>query len=646
MLRYLQRLIEQAKSNDQDPPHRQQPSPARKRSADVAFGPRSEVDTVHAMSAVSSQQDELPPYQPIDQGRCVWANPFTLPSRTVNGLYKGKSGWIWLAPTSLWSLTTRLSLMLAENLHPEIPYRFPSSLNKEIYPMRWRPAPIEDPLDISGLPSADDALYQFNTVKHHLDQHYRFFDERSFTRHLDEFYSGNSLQKATDNRLWFVHFLLVLAFGNAFLLRSRSTKDPPGSRFFLRAMSLLPDYANLWTDGILAVEVLALAGLYLYCIDHRESAHAFSSRSVGLLQGLNFDPSQIGQAIRIAQLDGLHTELPEHELGVETVSRCRNLWWTLYVMDRHVSSSLGLPMTTQDSDITTTLNPAAAGSRPDATLSLHTMTIYAREIENMVHPKSTSSVETMPKGTRYITLLYHQCVLVATRPLLLSVLKERLDRLGDLNHREDDWRSFLAPTKALISTGIKSAIQTLQILTDEDSLLEVFLPFEMEVTYGAALHLIMAATLFPHSTAGYEYSEQAHSVFDEMIFKGNKLATARKTELSHLEELFRDLGMRIESHGLQTLTLTTPEHVQSSEDMINTLPVHAEPPSEGFKNHGSDTRASEDPGYLPSSPHMPNNAELLDGMGISSYEFLSIIEQIGGAESSILDPGPSWEHGL
>lgn len=45
-------------------------------------------------------------------------------------------------------------------------------------------------------------------------------------------------------------------------------------------------------------------------------------------------------------------------------------------MDRHVSSSLGLPMTTQDSDITTTLNPAAAGSRPDATLSLHVKLSY------------------------------------------------------------------------------------------------------------------------------------------------------------------------------------------------------------------------------------------------------------------------------
>lgn len=147
------------------------------------------------------------------------------------------------------------------------------------------------------------------------------------------------------------------------------------------------------------------------------------------------------------------------------MTRCRNLWWTLYVMDRHVSSSLGLPMTAQDNDITTVLNPASAGSRRDATLSLHvklsylcstiltckilynpdskhgltlflrqaiyknektelgsflektrailkTMTNYAREIEETVHPKTSNSVETMPKGTRYITLLYHQ---VSTR---------------------------------------------------------------------------------------------------------------------------------------------------------------------------------------------------------------------------------------
>ncbi|KAJ5231508.1 uncharacterized protein N7469_006096 [Penicillium citrinum] len=561
--RYLQRLLEEAKGQRQlDLPETQQqqkqqhydPSPGTKRSADVAFSP-----TTHAGArcsvATGAYQDELPPYHPIDQERSVWANPFTLPSKTVNGIYKKQSGWTWLAPTSLWSLTTRLSLMMAEKLHLDTPHMVPSSLEKEIYPLHWRPASVEDPPDISGLPSMDDALYLFNTVKHHLDQHYRFFDEESFTQHLHEFYSTNSIQKATENRLWFVHFLLVLAFGHAFLLH----------------------HTTLWTDGILAVEVLALAALYLYSIDHREAAHVY-----------------VGQAIRIAQLDGLHTELPEDELGIKTVTRCRNLWWTLYVMDRHISSSLGLPMTTQDSDITASLNPNRNGSRHDATLNLHVklsylfstiltsiykndktelhvflektrsilqmMTVYARDIEEIVSPQPSNSVETMPKGTRYITLLYHQCVLVATRPLLLSVLKERLDRLGG---REDDWQSFLAPTKALISTGIKSAIKTLQILADENSLLEVFLPFEMEVTYGAALHLMIANSLFPSATDEHDYHQEAHSILDEMIFKGNKLAAARKEELSHLEGLFSELTARVERYGLQTLTLTTPEHIRN-----------------------------------------------------------------------------------
>lgn len=44
-------------------------------------------------SVAEPPQEELPLYNPIDPKRCVWANPFTLPSRTVNGLYKGKRGW-------------------------------------------------------------------------------------------------------------------------------------------------------------------------------------------------------------------------------------------------------------------------------------------------------------------------------------------------------------------------------------------------------------------------------------------------------------------------------------------------------------------------------------------------------------------------
>ena len=72
---------------------------------------------------------------------------------------------------------------------------------------------------------------------------------------------------------------------------------------------------------------------------------------------------QVGHAIRIAQMEGMHTQLPEEVLGEATVARCRNLWWSLYTMDRHFSPSIGLPMTTKDSDITTLINPPSSNSR-------------------------------------------------------------------------------------------------------------------------------------------------------------------------------------------------------------------------------------------------------------------------------------------
>ncbi|RMJ22234.1 putative transcription factor [Aspergillus sp. HF37] len=658
--RYLHQLQRQAKEHQQW----KKGSPGSKRSAEAAFGPLIEGDgggnaeaplsvrfndRVNQDEALSQSEDSLL-QQMIDPGRSVWISPFTPPSRTIKNTYKNKPNWIWLAPTSLWSFTVRLSLMMTEKLRMESPYTAPNSLDREIYPLHWRHGGVDVPLDISGLPSIDHALYLFNTVKFHLDSSYRFFEEEAFLAHVHEFYYGDALRKASECRLWFVQFLLVLAFGNAFLLQSRDPKGPPGSKFFVRAMSLMPDHASLWKEGLLAVEVLALCGLYLYCIDHREAAH-------------------VGQAIRIAQMDGLHTELPEDELGAVTVTRCRNLWWTLYVMDRHFSSSLGVPMTTQDSDITTLVDPPTACSQQDATLSLQvglshllsfiltsiyktektelgpflqktrsilqTLAGHAQTIENIIHTKFQNSVDTMPRGTRHITLLYHQCVIVATRPLLLSVLKERLGKLGQ---GDEDWPSLLAPTKALISTGIKSASKTLQILTDEDSFLEVFLPFELEFTYAAGIHLTMANTLFPHASDGQSYSKETHLILDEMIYKGNRLAGTRKEELGHLEGLFRELEARIERRGLQTLTLTSPEQ-NVTEAGNTTNPSGEQQDGEVVLAADQETVPLSEPGDCSQSiiPQTPRDLEVLDNIGISSYDFLSLVNQMGSSENYVLD---------
>ncbi|KAM0327639.1 hypothetical protein ACHAQA_005932 [Verticillium albo-atrum] len=421
--------------------------------------------------------------------------------------------------------------------------------------------------------------------------------------------------------------------------------------YFIRAMSLMPDPAVFRRDSILAIEVTALAGLYFYAIDHRESAHVY-----------------LGHSIRIAQLEGLHTPLPEQELGARTVKRCRNLWWTLYIMDRQFSTSLGLPMSMQDGGITTHLSLPGENSQEDTALVLQvklsqllshilssiyqtdqtqlgpfleitgtilrTLAGHAQDIEKVIDHKFKNSVDTMPKGIRHISLLYHQCVMVATRPLLLFVLQERLNNSGRV---DKNWEPFLSTTTSLISTGIKSAVKTLQILTDEDYVLEVFLVFDLEFVYSAAIHLTMADALFPSVAEDARgHSQAAHSIIDDMISKGNKVAAVRKADLTQLEDLCRELAAQSDARGLQTLTLLGLDDSISGSSQAGTN-LDAVPGSDDLGLNGSgagtESLAEESQMLWASLPPPTTNLEFLDNIGISSEEVFSILDQIGNMDN-------------
>lgn len=172
--------------------------------------------------------------------------------------------------------------MIAEKLQIVSHCSGPDLFDGDLYPIHWNPLPVNEHPDVSNLPSMDYALYLFNTVKFHLGHNFRLLDEVNFLHHTKEFYHGDAAKEASKNRLWFVQFLLVLAFGNAFLLpvgchSSSDNKEPPGAKYFVRAMSLMPDPTTLSRGGFVAIEVLALTGLYLYCIDHRSSAYSYVS---------------------------------------------------------------------------------------------------------------------------------------------------------------------------------------------------------------------------------------------------------------------------------------------------------------------------------------------------------------------------------
>ncbi|OBR14946.1 Zn 2cys6 transcription factor [Colletotrichum higginsianum IMI 349063] len=563
----------------------QHPSSGSKRSHDVALGSDDEDSDFRPGDPRSSEVGESP--------ECVYTSPFTLPSTTIKNTHHNKRNWIWLAPSSTWSFTARLTLMMAERLQLDTPFSAPSFLNDEIYVLKWRASTADEQPDISGLPSYDHALYLFNTVKFHLGQNYQLIDEKAFTKDLEEFYYGIASKKAAESRLWFVQFLLVLSFGQAFLSRSKTPKEPPGSKFFVRAMSLLPEPTSLWKDSLLAIEVLSLSGLYLYSIYQRESAQLY--------------------AIRIAQLEGLHTQLPEDTLGAETVTRCRNLWWTLYIMDRHFSCSVGVPMNTQDTDITTLLQPPSTCSQRDATLGLqvklsyllskiittvyksektplgeflgatksilHTLAGHAQEIQKITRSKYQNSVDTMPKGTRGVTLLYHQ-----GRPWRFNKPLDPFEKLGFDGYQ----------------------------VRGED-----------------APNIIRLVHI-----------QQAHSILDEMIQKGNSVAEVRKAELVHLEWLFEQFATRVGQQDFQRRRLSASIEAIMDPAVINVAVTEPDLVSM--------TTLSESQALISPFPDTPDNTEFLQSIGISSEDFLSIAEQMDsqsqdGFPYSTMDLGQFWK---
>ncbi|BCS30660.1 uncharacterized protein APUU_80963A [Aspergillus puulaauensis] len=218
-----------------------------------------------------------------------------------------------------------------------------------------------------------------------------------------------------------------------------------------------------------------------------------------------------------------------------------------------------------------------------------------------------------------------------------------MERLSKLDTDNDDAAETLDLTRTLIMTGIKSASKTLQIISQNDSLLEVFLLYNLEFTYAAAIHLAMASALSPEAFDGKASAQEAHSILDQMISNGNKVARVRKEELLHLEGLFHEVAARAESKGLQPLSLTTALGREVDPDehgfRVGTEEQHLRQLSDDMlpDAHG-------DPEYDHSMYHgdvlMPST-ELLNDIGISSVEFLGIIEQIGNPDTgySLLDLG-------
>lgn len=209
------------------------------------------------------------PPRPQDQPRSKFShNPLVEYS-----FAKAPDGRFWyMGPSSSWSFCRRVLALLGEQVpeanHPPDPWHMDGTL----FTLKWRPLPVDETPDLAGLPPMDHGLYLIHTAHFYFGPLFYIIDEVAFIRSLHEFYT-NPEERVSSMRLWFAQYLLIVAFGKAFLAPNRPPNAPPdGYQYASRAMALMPDMSGMDANPLQRIETLTLAAIYLQSVDMRVSA--------------------------------------------------------------------------------------------------------------------------------------------------------------------------------------------------------------------------------------------------------------------------------------------------------------------------------------------------------------------------------------
>ncbi|KAF5855190.1 hypothetical protein ETB97_009744 [Aspergillus alliaceus] len=463
--------------------------------------------------------------------------------------------YFYMGPSSSWSFCRRVLALIGKHV-PESSYLpDPWHLDGVAFKLHWTSLRSDEVPDTTNLPPLDYALFLFNTVKFYFGHLFYIIDEPSYLQHLQELYRDPTT-KATSSRLWYAQYLLILAFGKAFVVQSSSQEGPSGSQYASRAMALLPDLSGIYCEPLDSIRALALAALYFQSIDMRVAAF-----------------QHIGQALRVCIVQGIHRHMPEDVVGAQHSRLCNHVFWVVYMTDREFSALMGGPMSIRDEDITTELPCHHDHSLEALNMTLHIRlsrlmaniltTVYGvgRDFEGSLIKNTQSILRQLAELSKEVTALlnthfqgsinrasrmalrlilsYHHCVVLTTRPLVMCALHMHIER-------PDTQKSHSIPLTPAVASLIQSCVDSaqtvlrvLRVIGDED-LLEAFLPFQLEDAFSSAFLLHVIRVVAP-SLLHNSWCEDIQCILDKMISKGSSVAPLRKLELTQLEQLLTPL---------------------------------------------------------------------------------------------------------
>ncbi|KAL3296431.1 positive activator of transcription [Colletotrichum asianum] len=408
-----------------------------------------------------------------------------------------------------------------------------------VYDLKWdgsRSSCARDDFCPSNLPTQDFAIYLINSVKFRCGRLFYLFDEESFMKQFAIFHEHGANHPGL-SRLWCVHYLILLAFGKAFVVQTTRSQTPPGLDLFVHAMKIMPDFTFFECDFVEKIQVLCCAALYLQCLSCRTSAYR-----------------HISQAVSLALEGGMYTEMQGQYLDEAYIQKCRLMWWTLYVLERagktyvyspwcsHGQRTSVMHIQVKLAQILGQIHRSVYGidgqldSRYlSATKSLlQSIANVAGQLNELFDIDSSENTSGVSRVSAHLHLQYHQCIVLTTRPLLFIFLQSRL---GQSHTTPLRWAQSES-VKGLLQVCMESCCQSIKILSRllNQGLLESFLTFDLDATFTAAIAISMGAAIDPSLVPDHaQLTQRAHALFDEMSSHGSKIATMIVSELKQLD---------------------------------------------------------------------------------------------------------------
>lgn len=256
-----------------------------------------------------------------------------------------------------------------------------------------------------------------------------------------------------------------------------------------------------------------------------------------------------GMAVRLSTCLGLHRRVTSGSILSPTEREHRNrLWWTVYIFDRSTCTKLGQPLTIQDADIDVEMPSSDMSGLENQTQTklgppdhliayINLAQITGHIMRDIYAPSSKSSGSRfvqnvrailqelkkwdahvpvnlrwkaeggVPRPVASLQLHFNQCIILATRPILLYVLKVK-DPFANqttnstLDGIDPDLRQVSDTTRSLADSCIAAARTSNSILSQlfVENALATCGYFDAHHLFASTLVLIISAITSPNAS--------------------------------------------------------------------------------------------------------------------------------------------------